>query len=70
MTNLILKELHDIRKQILAEHGDDLALLACRIGADKSVGSPDREDQAENNPMHRSGEVGRIGSGESIVAAQ
>jgi len=24
MTNLILKELHDTRKQILAEHGDDL----------------------------------------------
>lgn len=24
MTNLILKELHEIRKQILAEHGDDL----------------------------------------------
>ncbi len=25
MTNLILKELHEIRKQILAEHGDDLS---------------------------------------------
>ena len=25
MTNPILKELHEIRRQILAEHGDDLA---------------------------------------------
>ena len=41
MTNLILKELHDIRKQILAEHGDDLgAYLHAELERTKASGHP------------------------------
>ena len=41
MTNPILKELHDIRKQILAEHGDDLgAYLRSELERTKASGHP------------------------------
>ncbi len=41
MTNLILRELHDIRKQILAEHGDDLgAYLRAALEKTKASGHP------------------------------
>jgi len=41
MTNPILKELHDIRKQILAEHGDDLgAYLRAALEKTKASGHP------------------------------
>ena len=41
MTNAILKELHDIRKQILAEHGDDLgAYLRAALEKTKASGHP------------------------------
>ena len=56
MTNPILKELHDIRKQILAEHGDDLGeYLACSR-KDEGIGPPCCKDQAENHELHRSGQ--------------
>jgi len=38
MTNPILKELHDIRAQILAEHGDDL-MGYLRAGLEKTKAS-------------------------------
>jgi len=41
MSNPILKELHDIRSQILAEHGDDLAgYLAADFAKTKASGHP------------------------------
>ena len=41
MTNPILKELHDIRKQILAEHGDDLGdYLRSELERTKASGHP------------------------------
>jgi hypothetical protein len=41
MTNPILKELHDIRKQILAEHGDDLGeYLRAALEKTKASGHP------------------------------
>jgi len=41
MTNLILKELHDIRRQILAEHGDNLsAYLNAELEKTKASGHP------------------------------
>lgn len=41
MTNPILKELHDIRKQILAEHGDDLGeYLRAALENTKASGHP------------------------------
>ena len=41
MANPILKELHDIRKQILAEHGDDLgAYLHSELEKTKASGHP------------------------------
>jgi len=41
MANPILKELHDIRKQILAEHGDDLgAYLRSELEKTKASGHP------------------------------
>ena len=41
MTNPILKEMHDIRKQILDEHGDDLgAYLRSELEKTKASGHP------------------------------
>lgn len=41
MTNPILKELHETRKQILAEHGDDLgAYLRAEFEKTKASGHP------------------------------
>ena len=41
MTNPILKELHDIRKQILAEHSDDLGdYLRAALERTKASGHP------------------------------
>jgi len=41
MSNPILKELHDIRRQILAEHGDDLAaFLHAGFEKTKASGHP------------------------------
>jgi len=41
MTNPILKELHDIRKEILAEHGDDLnEYLRAELKRAKASGHP------------------------------
>ena len=41
MTNPILKELHDIRRQILAEHGDNLsAFLNAELERTKASGHP------------------------------
>jgi hypothetical protein len=41
MTNPILKEIHDIRKQILTEHDDDLgAYLRSELKKTKASGHP------------------------------
>lgn len=41
MTNLILKELHDIRRQILAEQGENLsAYLNAELEKTKASGHP------------------------------
>lgn len=41
MTNPILKELHEIRRQILAEHGDDLGVyLHSGLEQTKASGHP------------------------------
>ncbi len=41
MTNLILEEIYDIRRQILAEHGDDLeAYLRAEFQRAKAAGHP------------------------------
>lgn len=41
MTNPILRELHEVRRQILAEHGDDLHdYLRAELGKTKASGHP------------------------------
>jgi len=41
MTNPILRELHEARRQILAEHGDDLhAYLRAELAKTKASGHP------------------------------
>jgi hypothetical protein len=41
MTNPILKEIHETRRQILAEHGDDLgAYLRAEFNKTKASGHP------------------------------
>ena len=69
--NAILDELHAARRKILADYnGDTAAYLRDAQARLEASGRPIATPQAANNPMHRSGEVRRIGNGESIVAAR
>ena len=66
MTNPILKELYDIRAQILAEHGDDLeAYLHDVLEQAKAAGHP-----VANIKQRRVRRTGRAAEGEGLTDAE
>lgn len=64
--NPILEELYAVRSQIQAEHGDHLSAYLHSEFERLKAGGPNQA----TNPMHRSGEVRRPGSGRSLVATR
>ena len=67
--NPILDELHAMREKLLDDAGGTLDALVDRLQAEEQRIQSAAVQGTTNNPMHGSGEVGRICGGQSIVAA-